>query len=233
MSLMLKKGLLLTTLILLAASSGFTQIQTLKGTANSVIMEQKYQTTEGSPYLYKDWKTGTITDIDGKKYDAALVKYDSYQDQLQIFKDGSTMILDPKLYPVFTMNFYDDGTEQINRLFKHSSSLNINGGSGFYEVLYEGKHMLIRKYRTDFIKNVVSDYGTNKEIEKFISSESLILVLPDGNMTEAKGSKNAIFESLGEYEMPARSIAKKARYNVKNEYDFVLLLEKLDEEEVN
>ncbi|MCA6077903.1 hypothetical protein [Fulvivirga sedimenti] len=197
-------------------------------------MEKKYQTTEGTPYLYKDWKTGTITDIDGKKIDAALLKYDSYQDQLQIFKDGTTLILDAKLYPEFTLNFYEEGsTTQINRRFKTATSLELLGGKGFYEVFYEGKHKLVRKYKTDFIKDLVSDYGTNKEVEKFVTTDMFILVTPDGRMAEVKGGKNSVFELLGDKQDEAKAIAKKARYNIKNEYDFALLLEKLDDGAIN
>ena len=224
------KKLVLLGIGLMLMLETHAQIANLRGVQNTPLMEKKYSTVEGSPYLYQDWKTGTVTDSYGKKVDAALLKYDSYQDNIHIFKDGSTLLLSASDYPEFSLNFFEEGTtNKIDRYFKHNSILGLNGGEGYYEVLYEGQYKLLRKYRTDYINNVVSDYGTNKEVERFLTSDNLILVDPQGTMQEVKGGKGAIYDLFGSQSETVETIAKKARYNVKDEYDLILVLEKLDE----
>jgi hypothetical protein len=193
-------------------------------------MKNKYTEIEGSPFLYDDWKTGTITDVDGKKYNAALLKYDTYMDDLFIFRDGSALVLQSETYPEFTMNFFDeDGITQLNRKFKHASQLNLNGGKGYYEVFYDGEYKLLQKVESEYIQKVVSDYGTSKEIKKFNTFERLILAEPDGTMHEVKGSKKKIFEVFGSEKKKAESIAKQNKYNVKDEYELAMLLQRMEE----
>lgn len=219
---------LFTLIAVTCALNANAQVSNLTGTSNSVVMEQKYKTTEGSPYLYNDWKPGTVTDIDGKKIDAALLKYDSYQDKISIFKDGTQIILNEYMYPDFTLTFYDD-KDKITRRFTHSKALGVPGLKGYYEVIHNGEYKLIRKIKTSYIKDVVSDYGTNRDVEKFITNDRVILVDPEGVVNEVKGSKNAVYASLGDAEIKAREIAKRKKLNIKKEDDFSEILTELEQ----
>ncbi len=218
------KRVLIVGLMAFMACEVSAQIITLRGAANAVVMEKKYTEIDGSPYLYPDWKMVTLTDVDGQRMDDMLLRYDSYEDQLNVLKNGTAMLLNGEIYPEFVMNFVDEDNIQVSRHFKHNSLLGLNGGKGYYEVLYEGEYSLYRKIHTNFINNVVSQYGTTEEIKRFETKDYLVLVTDDKEIREVSGSKKKIYELFGEDQKKIESLAKEMDYNVKDPLELALLL---------
>ncbi len=218
------RRILIVGLMVFMACEVSAQIITLRGAANAVVMEKKYTEIDGSPYLYPDWKIGTLTDVDGQRMEEMLLRYDSYEDQLNVLKNGTPMLLNGEIYPEFVMNFVDEENTQVSRHFKHNSLLGLNGGKGYYEVLYEGEYSLYRKIHTNFINNVVSQYGTNEEIKRFETKDYLVLVTDDKEIREVSGSKKKIYELFGDDQKKIESLAKELDYNVKDPVELALLL---------
>jgi hypothetical protein len=220
------------TILLFSSVLSFAQLQTLQGAGNSVVMKNNYATIEGSPYLYKDYRPGTVTNVDGQKIEAILLKYDAYGDKIVVFKDNSHLELNAGVYPKFTISFFDDENGNVQKEFLHSSLLGIPGLKGYYEILYDGEYKVLRKYGVEFINKVVSDYGTTAEVKRFDTTEMLILISPNNRVQEVKGGKGSIYELFSENEDRVKNFAKKNDLNVKESQDLIMLIEILEREGV-
>ncbi len=219
-------------LITIIGYSAFGQMATIRGAGNSVVMKSSYATIDGSPFLYEEYKTGTITDVDGHKEPAVLLKYDMFEDKVIVFKDNQHLVLNAGVYPEFSMSFYDEQNNTVEHQFVHASKLSNPGAKGYYEVLYDGQYKLLTKHEVTFMNKVVSDYGTTSELRRFVAEDMLILMSPDQRMTPIKGGKSAYYDAFIGNSEKVKKIAKKNDLNVKKTEDFIMLIQILEREEI-
>ncbi len=210
--------------------NSFGQMATLKGAGNSVIMKNTYTEIDGSPYLYDDYKTGTVVDIDGHQESSLLLKYDMYGDKVIVFKDNQHLVLNAGVYPEFTFSFYGDDNETVVQRFVHANKLSNPGAEGYYELLYDGEYKLLKKHEAAFLNKVVSEYGTTSEIKRFVAEDRLLLLSPDARMTDLRGGKSAIYDAFIGYSDKVKNIAKKNNLNVKRTEDLIRLIEIMERE---
>lgn len=227
---MKKSSIVLTIAFTLSAILVNAQMATLKGAGNSVVMRNTYTEIDGSPYLYEEYKTGTVVDIDGNQESSLLLKYNMYEDKVIVFKDNQHLVLNEGIYPEFTFSFYSEENENVVQRFIHAGKLSNPGAKGYYEVLYDGEYKLLRKYDVAFLNKVVSEYGTTSEIKRFVTEDKVFLLSPDARMTELRGGKSGIYDAFIGYSGKVKKIAKKNDLNVKRTEDLISLIEILERE---
>ena len=203
----------------------FAQISNVPGLNNEVIRVRKYIDIDGSPYLYTDWKAGTITDSSEKLYNNELVKYDAYKDVVEVNKEGETMILNKTMYPKFSLAFADPSSNRIIRHNFRSGFEKVENYSreNYFEVLSEKKVVLLKKYQVKFIEEVVNSSGTAAQTKRFQKSEKFFLV-KDQISSEVKLNIKSVISILGD-DVRFKDYVIKERVKVKNEKDLIMLVE--------
>ena len=155
---------------------------------------QKYPfDMEGTVYAYSDeFETGSVV-YNGKEYFGVLLNLNSHRDELQLkVREGGVILsLKKTLVSRFAMG---------EREFVNISGENAVDGlkAGYYEVLHDGKYMLVKKHW----KNVTEtgDMITG-EIKKKFSSRKRHYLLADGKVhafKDCKGLASCFKEMKGE-----------------------------------
>lgn len=184
---------------------------------------------EGSPFLEENWNLGTVTDTRNDKVYRVFLKYDTHIDRIVVNSNYSPVILDESRYPIFTMNQEDDKNNP-SRQFVNANQLGLIGLEGYYEVLYEGKYILLQKTSTNYIPNTIPEYGTNRKVILYLTKDDRYLINPGNEVLKVPSREKVIFPLFNENETIARSIATTENLSIDKQEDFIKLLEKLDKQ---
>lgn len=212
-------------LLYVFSATAFSQIANVPGAGNEVIRTKKYTDVVGSPYLYTDWKSGTVIDKGGKAYPNTLIKYDAYADAVEINQDGTVMVLNNSQYNTFTLNFADDATNKVIRHTFRSGYTTIPGLSSkaYLEVLYDGSVQLLKRYDVKFVEEVVNSYGTAAQTKRFQRSEKYF-VLRDDKAAEFKMNTKSFLVAIGDKQAELEKFISKEKIKLKTEADLIQIM---------
>lgn len=205
------------------------QIANVPGIGSSILHEKKYTAVEGTPFLYLDWQPGSITDNTKKIYVNQLMKYDTYQDELQINQDGKVLALSDVFYTKFEFAFVEkESNASIRRTFQSGYKVPGFSEKNYFEVLYDGNYKFLKKTKTEFVEQNVSSYGRNSNDKKFITRESYYLIDKSGQSFECRLNKKSFLEILGEDKPRAETLMTNNKLKAKSESDFITILNILE-----
>jgi hypothetical protein len=215
-------------IILMVGFSGMisvAQISNIPGVGNEVLRLKKYEDITGSPYLYTDWKSGTVIDKNGKSYPNALIKYDAYGDAVELNQEGTVMILNNELYQTFVLNFADNTTNKVTKQMFRSGYTQIPGfgAKAYFEVLSEGAVMALKRYDIKFVEEVVNSYGTATATKRFQRTDRYFL-LKDNKAVEFKLNSKSILGALGDKQAELDKYIAKEKLKLKTEDDLKKLM---------
>ena len=198
------------------------QIANTVGGGNEVIRSTKYSGISGSPYLFDDWKVGSVIDKEGNRMDNVSIKYDAYRDQIEVLKEGGNVIvLDNDLYPEFSIY----GPEILN--FKNSVQgiIKIPGG-GYFQVLFTDKVSLLKRHKINYVETGVATYGAPALEKRFEQKKYYFLVL-NGYVNEITLRKKSVLDAIGNpaEEKELLSYAKNKKLSFTTESDLVKILQ--------
>ena len=225
----MKERVSLIVLVLLALcflSYGQMQVLNQVGSGNSVLKESNYVNVQGSPYFTDSWNNGLIVDNAGKVTENLLVRYDMYRDEIQFLKDGKTLAVEPALASGFTfwiVNYKDGKAEKY--VYRNGFFLNGYSKLSYFQVVYDGKIKFLRKTKVNYLEELVSNYGTNEQVKKFVRVTNEFLVVGNKLVEVAKNRKN-ILPELNSDEL--RIFVKSEKLNIKNEEDLMKILYKAE-----
>ena len=80
----------------------FASVQAQKDEENALFLnsekidDDRYKEMKGSPYLFENWVTGTIIDLDKKTYPVSQINYNGYTQEFEVRKGDSFITLDEK-----------------------------------------------------------------------------------------------------------------------------------------
>ncbi|MBL7871872.1 MAG: hypothetical protein JNM78_09700 [Cyclobacteriaceae bacterium] len=221
--------IILSLLIVLPTLSVKGQISNIQGLDNVVIRTRKYEDVRGSAYLYPEWTSGTLTDKAGKHYPNLQLKYDAYLDRVELNQDGQVLEINASAYPKFTLNFVEPGT---NKIIKHtfSTGYEIKGFSktSYFDLIRDGKITLLKKYKTSFVDENLSGYGTSDQKKSFQTKILYFVLLEDGSAKEIKLNKKSILETFPEQSSNIEGFIKERKIKVKTEQDLIDIIEFLE-----
>jgi hypothetical protein len=224
------KNAIVLLLLLACENLVHAQLSNIQGLDNVVIRTKKYEDIKGSAYLYTSWNSGTLTDRSGKVYSNLLLKYDSYKDQVELNQEGQVFEVSASMYPKFTLNYVEPTN---NKVVKHlfSAAYNVEGFPKFsyFDLLFEGKFTLLRKYKTSFIEENVSGYGTSGAQKSFQSKILYFVINEDGVSKDIKPTKKSILEVFPEQTASIETYAKEQKMKLKSEADLIEIIRFLNE----
>ncbi|MEQ1586520.1 MAG: hypothetical protein ABL895_11620 [Cyclobacteriaceae bacterium] len=199
------------------------------GPHNVLIRTKKYADIIGTAYLYPSWATGTLTEKNGNVYVNLMLKYDSYKDIVELNQDGQILEVSAVEYPKFTLTFVEPGTD---KLIKHSflSGFDIPGFSriNYFDLIYEGRLTLLKKYKTSFLEMSVANYGNSGE-QKSFQLDILYFLIEQGKFPkELKLNKRSIIEAFPKKGASIESFMKEKKMKGKTEADLIEIIKFLD-----
>lgn len=225
----MKMKLLLSAVLMVFATQLQAQFLRAAGAGNSVLRETTYTQIDGSPYYFKDWKMGAITDVNGKTTDKIMLRYDMYRDEILYLQDGKTMAVLQDFARSFSFVNVNEETNAIETiLFKNGFTIDGYTKKNYFFVIYDGKVDYLKKFKTSYLEETVNNFGTNEQIKKFTHSEQEFFIAADNTATPIKNRKE-ILSLLGNHADAIKAFIKSNKLNVKNDNDLAKVLAKYDE----
>lgn len=203
----------------------YCQLFNIPAIGNEVMKESKYVDIEGSPYFYGGWKSGSISDKNGKTYEGQLIRYDTYKDVIEINQEGKILALSNLIYVKFDLVFVEENSSTVtHRLFRSGFSVPKYSEKDYFEVVYEGDHTVLKKIKTEFLEDNVSSYGSNRTVKKFVADQRYFLLTNSGDAKEFKVSKKSFLEALGKDKEAAAKFMESSKIKIKSEAEIKLVL---------
>jgi hypothetical protein len=209
-------------LLLLGFVNANAQIANLPGAANDVVRTKKYIEYEGSPYLVEEWSPGTLTDSRGQVYTNVMLRYDSYKKNVEVSSTNGTLLVSAELYPKFTIQLVDKAGKLANRSF--SAKLNPNDPDLYLEELATGRYEFLKQFKTEFVEETVTGYGTSSSKKVFTTKITYFVKLSDG-LKAFKLSKSSLIEAVPSLQVTVENFTSTTRTKLKSEGDFVTFFE--------
>jgi hypothetical protein len=205
------------------------QLSNIQGVDNVIIRTKKYENIRGSAYLYEDWCQGAITDKNGREYTELLMKYDTHKDRVEVYQEGQTLEINPLIYPAFKLEFKNNESyEIVKRTF--SSGYLIPGfkATDYFEILYEGKLKLLKKYQSFFIEEGTSGYGTSDRQKSFQSKTRYFILKSPGSIEEIKPNRKSLEAAFPDRISLIKNFIDKEKSKLKSEKDLVKIIQFID-----
>jgi hypothetical protein len=206
------------------------QVVNLGGTGNSVLRSSSYIDVQGSPYLYDDWKPGSITTREGKITENLLLLYDCYKDQLQTMQNGNVLLLDAASNPEFSFLGFDtkEGT-MVPVQFKNGYTAENFTKLNYFQVLYEGETSLLKKPTVKFVEEVTNNYGTNDKIKRFAKAEVYFVSDKEkSKLVELGRGRKELYAFFGSKSNEMKSYIKSKKLSIKKDEDLIEVLKHFD-----
>ncbi len=177
------------------------------------VLLKKYEEYEGSPFMYDEWKKGSVKLKNGKSYSDLDLKYDAAEDRV-LFKDklGNTYKFDD---PVSEFEIND-------LLFRSGYAANESRTeNSFYQVLVDGGTQLLKRINKTITEQ--KTYGSAVLKKQFQSTESFYMVKA-GEIRKIKKDKKAIYEVLGNKAAEMDNYIASNKLNLKIDNDMAMLI---------
>jgi hypothetical protein len=207
-----------TALVLVNIYETYSQINNVYGNSNEVLRVNKNEEVTGTPYLYSDWTNGRIWDRTGKETANVQLRYDTYNDRLEIIVGGAKMVSDP--------NFIIKASLQAgerHRIFCNGFT-NVIGGTSksYYEVLLDAGTIEFLKKTKTIMTEEGAGYGSSGKVTRFSLVEKFYLIIGDNAASAVKLTKKSFIKDGGIDKIKIEDYAKKNA--LKTEEDFINFL---------
>lgn len=168
--------------------------------------EYPFKFQDGDPYFnMPDVTRGTVL-YDGVQYDSVLMRYNEITDELVVnYYAYRIQLLKPKIE-----NFYLFNTNFI-QITKDSSSKNLVG-SGFYQLLYNGKISLLKKE----IKSIQQNTSTGVDLQNFVDEKDYYYIKREGTYYPVK-HKKSFFAVLNDKKREVKEFMRSNGLNFKRD----------------
>lgn len=205
------------------------QLENMSGTMNKPLTEvEQYKSTQGSPYFLEEYKSGTITDKNGRVHNVFL-KYDTYQEEVELFNDGKPLLIDKNIYPKFTIEFIEERIgKKVSYTFTNEIKIPGLKKSKYSLVLADGQNMkLVKVIQTYLNESQDSGYGGIVQPHRFDTKEVYFLLNAKGESMEVKASNKSVLKAFNN-DASLKAYFKKERLKIRKEEDLVLIARYLD-----
>ena len=218
------KKLFLIVFITLPDFPVFAQMVNMHANTGEVMKAKKYIGVEGSPYLFPEWRTGTFTDVDGKSRGKYQLRYNIYDDELEIIKEKKAISLNHRLVKEFEVfNPENAGRSLFRSGYPAHEEYD---PSDFYGVLNDdGDFHLLKKYSCTITKVETRGYGENTATQKFLQSSKYYVYSEKTGFIKINKSRKSIFEVFPKHEQQLKTFIKKNKINIKNDNDLARLIQ--------
>lgn len=174
----------------------------------------------GSPFLFDEWKTGTVVLENNERYDNIKLKYDAHLNRFFYTQHDLTfeLVSDVSQIRLKDPAHFNDSTYDM--VFKKNlTAADDSQISGFVEELCNGKVNIVRAYK----KEPEGENGTNGLVEterKFVLHTRL-LAIKNNNVIPIKYNSHTLEDLTSDKQSQVDNFIKSNKLNVKNEKDFI------------
>ncbi|MCE7073290.1 hypothetical protein LZG74_23440 [Dyadobacter sp. CY327] len=172
---------------------------------------------ENSPYLFKEWYSGTVRTSDDRVHDGVKIRYDLKKDEVE-YKADSGLFRVSSGVKEFTI---PTGTDLY--IFKNGyPAVGEQTDKSFYRVLYDGNTKLLKKY----VKPI--------KVEKASATRTLepnakLYILKNDKLNPVQlSNRNSFLKLLSEEKNKMNYIIRESQLDFAAEDDLMTLLEEFD-----
>ena len=184
-----------------------------------------YKDVAGNPYLFKDWSDGVIRFTSGRSLNQFKLKFDCARNQLVLQFDGSSFAAESKVRE-FVM-YPKSGKKKDSLIFRKGfPAIDKSSDNTYYQVLFEGKVILLRLFARDIIeeKQIVSTSNNKRmeEVERFY-------FLMDGAMSLLPQDRNDLLKLFPNHKDPLTQFVSERQLKMRSAEDFLEFAKKYNE----
>ena len=171
-----------------------------------------------------------IINQDGKEYKVFL-KYDTYKEEVEIFNDGTPLLVSKTIYPKFSITYIDDKTrKKVEHSFSNEQFIPGFKRYKYSLTLTEGKNIkLLKVFQTYLSKSDDGGYAGTEKPATFSQKEFYFVVKEGEAPIQIKPNKKSVLKAL-DSDGTLKNYIKEKRLRLKSEEELVELVQYLDKE---
>lgn len=170
----------------------------------------KMSDIQGTPYLNKEFGMGKIITSEGVAYENIPLRYNGYTDDLEFQKGEDTYNIDPKTIvrraefggAVFSCVKYDSGGKTQN---------------GLFEVLTEGKAILLIKYTVNFFEREAVKAYVEPKPARFEAPKKEYYIAFDNAPAKLITTKKNLLELFGDHKDAMEKYISKNKFSIRDD----------------
>ncbi len=179
------------------------------------ISPTRYKGIKGSPYLFQNWVSGKIVNLDNEIFMVDEMNYNGYTQEIEIKQGNRYISLNENFYKRIEFNWNGE-------TFNYQRVLDRERPNTFLQVLYKGKKLkLIKDFEIKLSERVVQDVGKKVEMKRFSAQHNYYLA-NFGELEEIKLKKKSIVKQLGK---EVDAFSKQNKIDLSTESGLVKVLE--------
>jgi len=185
----------------------------------------RYPDYQGSPYIFEDWKSGSVTTHNGQKLQEVQLNLDLYSHQWLVqYEDKAYALAEDIISRVIV-----DSNSSKDRIFV-PLSLPPDGKTRFVQLLYEDQMRLIKTFEIQLntIENNSGGYGTSTnapEIKRFVQTIIYYVMDLKGELLYSfEGKKKAVQDAFQDRE-DIQKFIKRNKFKFKDDTDIIQLVQ--------
>jgi hypothetical protein len=192
-----------------------------------LILNESYYGIEGAPYHFNDFLEGAFHHTGVGRYEQVMIRYNAYEDWLEIVADSDSLILNPKA--VGSFEFKHNGVYYLYRNGYRSQDNRIER-ENYLQVLYDGSAVFMKRHNKELKKaNFDPVFNTGSKYDRFVENESYYMAGSGGDHLEpVRLRRRDVLDLMGDYSDQIAKFARDNRLNYRSEADVLKMLEQYD-----
>jgi hypothetical protein len=220
----------LVILLLWFSSVALVKAQPSKTWDDVKLMGQRIIITSrlrGSPYLFDDWRMGTVVLTNGDRLDGIPLKYNALYDELLTYNEAGFTVVKIEKASIQSFQIQHLGEDW---LFEQRYFDGLVKGNHFFRVLYTGKVEFLYQYRVDIENTSVYKDGSGvPNNQEFVARERCFLYSPSTGYSPFRLKRKSLLRRIGKEDLPrARLLLRQNHLIVGNPESFASALELLE-----
>lgn len=225
---MKKVVLILVVVFVLAISQARAQAP-VRAMDNSLLKRKPYEETKGSAYLNDAWSLGTLVDYKGNEYTEQLIRFDAYQDLIEISQNNQIMVASASEIPRFTIRISEKGSTKANtHVFTSGFTFGTYQDQNYFEVLVQGKIDLIVRHKITFMDGNIGKYGTPGSYRSYQADKLYFVLDKRGGYNAIKPSNKSVYKVFPKFTSDIEKFLEENRLSIRSESDLIQIIQFLN-----
>lgn len=216
---LLVKGLACVVLLL---ADNKVRAQFISDVNGAPVRALQHTEVDGSPYLNENLSIGSILMRNGASVPDVLLNYHIYSDELEFKRDGALFRVSADI-----AGFTISSNGHLRQFRNGFPAVDRQQVQSFYQVIYQGNVVLLKRYRVTVRESKVYNSGT---VTKVFVPDFDYYVFKGGRMfSVGKGGKKRWLEILADKKEQIEAMISEEKIALKTEAGMVLLLSGYDQ----
>jgi hypothetical protein len=187
--------------------------------------DPNYSNVKGTPYIFKEFQNGNFYFSNKTLITDKLINYNCYTDEVTFSDENKVYKANSQDIDYFTIKRSENGAILLfKQVFLSSEKKRI-----FMQVLYQGKSVLFKRYRKEFLKaDVGTPYGSNRQTDEYNDYYEYYVSANGKEPVILKPRKSAVVGIFSDKSEIIEEFIKKEKINLKDETDLIRLVEQYD-----